>query len=78
MPARKAHTQAHPRVAGLYAILADRDVLWMDVANLIFMGAGLFGHTTIIPPDGSLLSQLKHLHIVSRLLFVNAEESQRL
>lgn len=43
-----AHAEVHPRVAKLYAFFADRDVLWMDVADLIFVCARCFFHPFIL------------------------------
>ena len=48
MPARETHAQIDPRVADLYAILAHRDVLRMDVADLVSMGANFIWHISIL------------------------------
>jgi len=43
--AGKAKPQAHPRVPYLYAVLADRDVLRMHIANLVFVCTGFLWHS---------------------------------
>ncbi len=46
--ADEAHAEVHPGVTDLDAFFADGDIFRMDVTDLVFMGANLIGHTSII------------------------------
>jgi hypothetical protein len=48
VPADKAHAQAHPFIANLYAVLAYSYIRGMHILNLILMGALLI-HKPIVP-----------------------------
>jgi len=43
MAAGEAHPQVYPCIANLDAILANHDVLRMDILDLIFVGTNFFG-----------------------------------
>jgi len=44
MAADQAHPQINPCIAGFYTLLADRYILRMDVADLVFMGTNFISH----------------------------------
>ena len=46
--AGKAHTQAHPAVAGLYAVLAHRYVFRMNLLYLVLMRAIFSAHDFLV------------------------------
>jgi hypothetical protein len=48
MAACEADAQIHPGIPRLDAVLANRDVLWMHITNLVFMGACLIGHMKLL------------------------------
>jgi len=62
MAAGKAHPQVHPSVAGLDTILANRDVFWMNLLYLIFVGTNFFGwHTLCYHSEEAFLSDANRL-----------------
>ncbi len=70
MTAREALTQAHPYVADLDAILTHRNVLRMDIADLVAVSAIFcwFGHTTIISRDAYFSSSHPEIYPLYFLL----------